>query len=1788
MRRSVLSGPHVKPSNRGLREAWKGVTNMRALRKKALALLSAATLLCMAVAPQLTLPALAAGEYFELPENNANLFINVDQEIELQDVSVVVNGQAVNGKDVEWTCTDNDNVSIANGIMKVSSKGIFSLEVADKNGHTANVNVVTKLKDESEFVLYEEDFADIADGSLPEGWTVVKNDDVTDDPSLQHDTYVATPQVVNGKFVMGNGVVNDKWSYVLLPEFLDDFADYTVDMDFAQTYTAMNVYFYCGLLVRAGRQTAGDVTTLTGGCLSQAWRAAKDNSGLRISNLSTASKVVGPYSNNLGADRDFGATTNWKAAAYDMHMSTSVRGSDVKMDLYRLPDQPHFDGDPFNTCSGYKEDVASPVLQADIGSWNDVPAYGGVGLAAVTSQMTVDAIKVSVPVSMLASNPNYYVPSSEQGGEDEVYDDLKFGVISDLHIHADMETGVDTNLVTMLTKYKNENVDVILITGDVATTGLKEEYDKFLAIWDSVFPDPGAAPVRLALTGNHEFEQAIFGREEVQDVYDKYMAAYGYDTVNQHIKVNGYHFIGLNSEDSPVNGKYTAATADWLREQLDAAVAENPYRPIFVACHEPLPNTTYGSGWGATATQALYDVLKDYPQVVYFAGHSHRPSENERSIYQNLFTAIDVTSMQYVSVEPDVTPSGAYSAQGGLLVTVEGVNKQIVVDRYRIDGDSVKKIKNPWKLSLPLKKSTFAYTEARKDERSAPTFADGAAVQVSDLTVNSLKITFPSASHDDYVQGYTVYIKEKGSGNVVTSKYFVSDFWLDMDNMAAEQSTSISGLLPNMDYIVEVTAVESFGLESDPLTADFTTLPVTTPAPSINRADMLDVDFMKGFEDNSPYRLAYELYGSGNQSKIVASEELGRNVLSANGWINYAITAGMLDKITNSVTMEVAFMLPGEVPKSQCLFGNPESGGMTIEFTNTGKLQVGAHIAGGWKFVQVPGIEADTWYHLVVTFDGENVKAYLNGALVGTTAAVGTIKHNKAITWLTVGANVTKDGNATSKFIGEMALARVYTQALSAEEAAATYTFFNNDPQYQTIYDKMLVLKALLDEDLTDEQTSKANALIARAEELIVDAGMTEAEATAFIDEATALIDEASASNPSVNWKTFQDPCSDFSLMHDRSANWQKDKNADINKQFLSKTENEDEYLIWKVDGYIRSFDFAALQYGDFGNVKKEVTAYVSEDGQTWRELNVSATTPVPDPNYAPGVAVAWLDSTVSPKIDVGGEFQYLKIVVKAFDSGVKWSVCADDVLIKYSDKADDIPLAPGTFADEVSYDFTDDLTNLDKVSSKSDNWESFPNHSETGLSVIGKTDAARGWVSYKLDGQAYTDLQVNVQAGVGFFPLTDLEVEARAAGSEAWTPVTMKLNGTTPVNDKFEVQSLIPAAGLPENTEEIRISLVNGIAWTAMLDSISMNIGNLVSDTEFVDEMEDLTKASSESGNWRVYNPHPESGLSVIGRLGLDFDTSLTYKFEGKAITGAKFQIQYAPDYIDINRDMKVLVRKAGSNEWTEMTLALSAPSTIPGYEDGAFRTAEVTLTEAIPADTAEIKVQLVNDALWTLFLDRVSLELAASSVDDNPGDNPGGGDEEKTYNFTDEMESFDSIHDRSDNWELFNPHPETDLSVIGKTNGKRGYITYMRSGSTIGDFAVNLQMAPLFFNKDSHLLVQVRLAGSDEWTPIEVNCAAPVKINGSFSTTLVTPVEALPAGVEEVRIYLYNDVAYTLMVDRVMIDYVSASTDPGSDPTDNPQTGASAAIPAILLAGTASAAAVLLRKRRRTEKES
>ena len=402
-------------------------------------------------------------------------------------------------------------------------------------------------------------------------------------------------------------------------------------------------------------------------------------------------------------------------------------------------------------------------------------------------------------------------------------ENIKFGVMSDLHFHS-VETGVDTNLEIMLNYYKEQNVDAVLVTGDVADGALPEQYAKFNAIWDKVFTEN--APQKLVIMGNHEFGKAYYHEETIEDAYNNYLNAYGYSEINFNKAVNGYHFIGINSESASVDGKYTSTTLDWLKTQIDNAVAENATAPIFVACHQPLPETTYGSTQGTSGTAALKALLKDYPNVVYFSGHSHRPIENEKCIWQGDFTAIDCTSLQYVSLEPDFNPNDAYEAQGALLVSVDTETNKMTVERKRIDktNNSVKDAKTSFVLNLPLQKSTFNYTDDRIDLRTAPVFAEDSEISVSEVSGTSATITFPSASHGDYVQGYKISFINNNTNVADYSETYVSDFYIDYTNMKPIQTVTANGLSPHTAYTVQAIAYDSFGLESTPISTTLETL----------------------------------------------------------------------------------------------------------------------------------------------------------------------------------------------------------------------------------------------------------------------------------------------------------------------------------------------------------------------------------------------------------------------------------------------------------------------------------------------------------------------------------------------------------------------------------------------------------------------------------------------------------------------------------------------------------------------------------------------------------------------------------------------------------------------------------------------------------------------------------------------------------------------------------------------------------------------------------------------------
>lgn len=81
-------------------------------------------------------------------------------------------------------------------------------------------------------------------------------------------------------------------------------------------------------------------------------------------------------------------------------------------------------------------------------------------------------------------------------------------------------------------------------------------------------------------------------------------------------------------------------------------------------------------------------------------------------------------------------------------------------------------------------------------------------------------------------------------------------------------------------------------------------------------------------------------------------------------------------------------------------------------------------------------IPASTWCHWVVTFDGINIKVYVNGILKNT-VSYSTTKMLKNITNITLGAN--KAGGVYRTAKGNYSDFRIYATALSADDVKALY-----------------------------------------------------------------------------------------------------------------------------------------------------------------------------------------------------------------------------------------------------------------------------------------------------------------------------------------------------------------------------------------------------------------------------------------------------------------------------------------------------------------------------------------------------------------------------------------------------------------------------------------------------------------------------------------------------------------------------------------------------------------------------
>lgn len=253
-------------------------------------------------------------------------------------------------------------------------------------------------------------------------------------------------------------------------------------------------------------------------------------------------------------------------------------------------------------------------------------------------------------------------------------------------------------------------------------------------------------------------------------------------------EINGFPLLVLNTES------YNAAQRAWVKERLTAITSDPAMRnkPVFVAGHRPIAGTVM-DGMQAS-NQAINTDLSAFPQVVFFSGHSHYNINDERSMFQKNFTAVNDGSMTYGENPNQYWPNGEALAYTGHNTSSQSLVVEVYADRTEIDrinyaaederaytpeGKWWFQFNPPYEAAGTLAgpswtvrstgatpeeiKAGFTYTEANRNA-TAPVAAAKQPTVRQGATGPVLRI--PQASDDQFVHGYKVTITDVETGQV--------------------------------------------------------------------------------------------------------------------------------------------------------------------------------------------------------------------------------------------------------------------------------------------------------------------------------------------------------------------------------------------------------------------------------------------------------------------------------------------------------------------------------------------------------------------------------------------------------------------------------------------------------------------------------------------------------------------------------------------------------------------------------------------------------------------------------------------------------------------------------------------------------------------------------------------------------------------------------------------------------------------------------------------------------------
>ena len=441
-------------------------------------------------------------------------------------------------------------------------------------------------------------------------------------------------------------------------------------------------------------------------------------------------------------------------------------------------------------------------------------------------------VMVANPVAASMSKPN-----------------LRFGVLSDIHITDWTSTEIFRKT---LQYFRDQNVDAVLIAGDMADHGILPQLQNIAKAWFSVFPDDkglgGKKVERLFVYGNHDPDGLAY-RDAAMDKAFKAMNM-TYDEAEKFVltkiglgkawetcfhepyapiytkNVKGYDFIGGHWDKANGSGWGSGpAIGEWMKANASKI---DTSKPFFYFQHPHPKGTVFaGDSWGEDAGDSTC-TFADYPFATVFSGHAHRPITDGRNYWREEFTSIGTGTLSYLCMPDGRKGLKHYrdKLDGRCGQIVDVFDDRLVVARRDFFNDE--DLDDKVVLEMPVKTSSFSVRSLRKEER--PLFDKAAKVDVKVAERKMLDFSFPGAFANPTARpfDYTVKVESRVPGKSASQSWSKSELWAQPEAVMSRKRAisagdvkgqiDLSGLPAQTNAVrVRVSARNSYGVAGSEL-----------------------------------------------------------------------------------------------------------------------------------------------------------------------------------------------------------------------------------------------------------------------------------------------------------------------------------------------------------------------------------------------------------------------------------------------------------------------------------------------------------------------------------------------------------------------------------------------------------------------------------------------------------------------------------------------------------------------------------------------------------------------------------------------------------------------------------------------------------------------------------------------------------------------------------------------------------------------------------------------------------